>query len=68
VTKDRVTRAEDAAPAPTERVLGGAFLPLGLRTSDRCRARHDVPYSLRCIHHAGHQPMVKHMDKEMNEW
>lgn len=68
MTRNEQPRREYVAPPPTQRVMGGAFLPLGVRSSNRCRARHDVPYSLRCIHSAGHEPAVKHRDKEMNEW
>jgi hypothetical protein len=48
---------------------------IGYKSSNRCRARHDVPYTLRCVHtlvwderrldyvHEG-----KHKDKTGGEW
>lgn len=38
----------------TRREHGGAWIPLGKRTSTRCRATHDTPWSLRCTQPAGH--------------
>jgi hypothetical protein len=66
VSRNKQPRREGVAPPPSETVMGGAFLPLGVRSSNRCRARHDVPYSLRCLHDAGHQS--QHEDKEGNRW
>lgn len=68
VNRDTQLRRAEVAPAPTERAVGGSFLPQIAPSSKRCRARHDVPYSLRCIRSAGHEPSIKHRDKEMNEW
>lgn len=33
---------------------GVVVLPEAVRTSDRCRATHDVPYTLRCVLKADH--------------
>jgi hypothetical protein len=52
---------------PGSEIRVGVGHPVG-SVSPRCRATHDVPYSLRCIHSAGHGPLVKHQDKEGNEW
>lgn len=72
------TRQMDAAPAPTTRELGGAFLPLGKHTSTRCRATHDVPWSERCVLDERHQMRLlvtelgtiqePHKDKKGNRW
>lgn len=62
------TRRTEAAPAPTTREHGGTWLPLGVRSSDRCRATHEVPYTLRCINSAGHTSLMNHVDKEGNTW
>jgi hypothetical protein len=41
-------------------------MPKGRHTSPRCRATHDVPYTLRCVRDDMH--VEKHMDKEWREW
>lgn len=47
-------------------VMGGTFLKQTPLSSGRCRATHDVPYTLRCVSTWGHRG--DHMDKEGNTW
>lgn len=60
-----------AARRPQQRIPGAPAQ--GIRTSGRCRATHDVPYSLRCVLDGPH-PMreadgvVLHRDKEGKWW
>lgn len=54
-----------ALTPPGSEIRIGAGQKVGV-ISTRCRARHDVPYSLRCIHEAGHQS--QHEDKKGNRW
>lgn len=62
------TRREEKAPPITRREHGGAFLPLSVPSSDRCRATHDVPYTLRCTLNRMHIGTANHVDKEGNTW
>jgi hypothetical protein len=53
-----------------------ARVPQGKHTSERCRATHDVPYTLRCILDVRHDDTrvanvwepTPHEDKEGNLW
>lgn len=63
-------RKTSKAAAPMARqgmtVMGGTLLPNMVKTSGRCRATHDVPYTLRCLSTAWHRG--DHLDKEGNTW
>lgn len=59
----KVERMTLTPPGSENRV--GVGQPIG-PVSSRCRATHDVPYTLRCLHDDGHK--AQHEDKEGRRW
>jgi hypothetical protein len=69
MSKARQHTASGRAVRRSERVEAGGSMPTARPTSARCRAEHEVPYTLRCTLEVWHELTGQpHLDKEGNVW